>query len=110
MRRRAIEAATRAWISRFVVHERLCPFAAASRILITVDTFGGADDDLAQRIQERWRLDPLSDSGHAALALAAVDRGVNQVSKLLSAETATCASSNLFIVWPVGLSDMDMYT
>ena len=112
MRLAAIEAATRTWISKFVVHERLCPFAASSRMLIQVETFGGANDDdktLARRMDQCWRLDPLSDRSDAARAVSALWRMEHGVGSLLSEETETYPSSNLFIVFPVGLLEMDVF-
>ena len=92
----AVEAATRRWIQRFVIHERLCPFAASSRVLVRVETFG-------QRVGEKWRLDPLGQSEHAALALHALGRAEDEIASLITKEVTASASSNLFIVWPVGL-------
>lgn len=103
MRAVAVERATRQWIHRFVIRERLCPFAAASNILIRVDSF----DDSA--VDDGWRLDPVGSRAHAMLALAAIDRASHAVKSLLEEDVASHSSSNLFLVWPNGLDDLTTY-
>ena len=106
MRRQAVEQATRRWIDKFVIKERLCPFAAASRIIIRTDTFG-RNKLPSQRVDDAsWHLDPLRDQSHAAIALAAIQRAELEVRTLLEEHVESEASSNLFIVWPVGLQQM----
>ena len=108
MHRRAIEHATRRWINAFVIKERLCPFAAASSIIIQTDAFG--NDMLSQRMDDDdWHLDPLRNHSHAEVALAAIERADNEVSKLLLEHVESEATSNLFIVWPVGLQRLDTF-
>lgn len=109
MRRQAIESATRSWIQRFVVREKLCPFAAASRILIRVDPFDAPEDAIARRVHEDWKLDPLRSIGHAQIALAAIERAERWIDELLEVAVASDSTSNLFIVYPIGLSDPAMY-
>ena len=111
MNTRAVADATRSWIGRFVVREGLCPFASASRVLVEVDTFGiDADEGCRSRRDYRnWRLDPLHSAEDAELALAALGRAEHWIDRLLSHDTAAHASSNLFIVWPVGVADPSTY-
>ena len=114
MNTRAVADATRSWIGRFVVREGLCPFASASRVLVEVDTFGiDTGEDWGRRSGTRdyrnWRLDPLHSEADAKLALAALGRAEHWIDRLLSHDTAAHASSNLFIVWPVGVADPSTY-
>ena len=111
MNARAVANATRSWIGQFVVREGLCPFASASRVLVEVDTFGiDADEGCRSRRDYRnWRLDPLHSAEDAELALAALGRAEHWIDRLLSHDTAAHASSNLFIVWPVGVADPSTY-
>ena len=97
--------ATRSWIGQFVVREGLCPFASASHVLVEVDSFGFGGDES----RRHWRLDPLHSEADAERALAALDRAEHWIDRLLSHDTAAHASSNLFIVWPVGVSDPGTY-
>ena len=94
----AVERATRDWIRRFVVQERLCPFAAASKVHVQVDKIGGAA-----------HLDPLQHASHAELAFAALSRAESWVDALLTVEVARAPSSNLFIVWPDGLGRLETF-
>lgn len=103
-RRRAIEDATRLWIHKFVVRERLCPFAAPSRILVRVDTFG--HDNSKDTFGHGWKLDPLHHKAHAELAFAALGRAERWIDEIVGANTS---NDNLFIVWPAGLADLAMY-
>ena len=70
---RRVELATRRWIESFVIRERLCPFAAPSKILVHVETFG-IDGKLPS-----WELEPLRDRSHAEMAMAAVGRAEQEV-------------------------------
>ena len=109
MSKRAVADATRSWIRQFVVREGLCPFAAASRVLVRVDDFDSDGRELANRAGARWRLDPLRHEAHAELALAALDRAERWVDQLLSKDMMAHPSSNLFVVWPVGVADYSAY-
>ena len=98
-----IETSTREWIAKFVIGERLCPFAKASRILVRVDKLG-SDGDAA------WALDPLGTAEHARLAAAGIVAAEAAVHELLQTEVPhVSANSNLFLVWPHGLADLDTF-
>ena len=104
MRPRAIEVATRRWIREFVLAERLCPFAKASRILVRVDAFGSSSSSSSS-----WQLDPLQSDEHARLAATGIRAAGAAVHELLHTEVPNHPSSNLFLVWPCGLSDLETF-
>jgi hypothetical protein len=97
-----VEAATRQWIRKFVIRERLCPFAAASNIIIKVDEFPSC------QLQSQ-SLDPVNRPEHAQIALSAIGRAEHEVGALLRAEAERSTSGNLFLVWPTGLEDLETY-
>ena len=98
----AIEQATRSWIKHFVIRERLCPFAAASRILVRVDP-------LVNRADKPFKLDLAQSREHADIAMMAILRAESEVRHLIDTGARDDASSNLFLVWPNGLDDLQTY-
>ena len=97
----AVEAATRQWIEKFVIRERLCPFAAASKIHVVVDYL--ADEPAAN-----WQIDPASDADRRLMLRGLQNAGMS-ITHLLSQHVPSAASSNLFLVWPAGLSDLGVF-
>ena len=105
MLRQRIEASTRRWIERFVIREKLCPFAARSSIHVQVELFG--DEALfAERQSQRWQL---TAGGNERQVIEAVSRMGTRIEHLLKSDVQAEASSNLFLVWPVGLDDHDSF-
>ena len=102
MRRAAIEASTRRWIERFVVREKLCPFAAKSAMRLHVETFGVEEADLLARHRSGWRL---TESGNETHVFEGVQRMGRRLEQFLAEDVRADATSNLFLVWPIGLAD-----
>ena len=102
---RRVAAATRKWISEFVVRERLCPFAAASDINVVVNTFG------KRWTGSTWDIDPSRQEHIRHMALG-VSEAQAEINKLLArrGKTSVGGTPNLFLVWPVGFADFDLYS
>ncbi|KAJ1446608.1 hypothetical protein M885DRAFT_545723 [Pelagophyceae sp. CCMP2097] len=92
-------AATRQWIREFVVREKLCPFAAPSRVDVYVETWGFSPDDLHKRSKAKWALD----LGDSRLVQPALRRARDRIDALFDEpETDDNQQRSLFLVWPVG--------
>eukprot|EP00978_Attheya_sp_CCMP212_P042832 scaffold268381_cov56-Attheya_sp.AAC.1 len=97
---------TQRWIDEFIVKEKICPFAEASKVIIHVETFGLSPEFLRKSVMHGLTIK--EEPEYVQHFICCLDNAHHQMEMLKEAEELRCHNPNLFLVWPV--ADLESFS